>query len=75
MSLRYSLLIRWSDEDNTYLVSLPEVYGEGRFATHGDTYEEALRNGLEVMELLAETLAEEGRALPEPTVVTHAAAR
>ena len=74
MKLRYSLLIRWSDEDNTYPVSLPELYGEGRYATHGKTYEEALKNGLEVMELLTETLTEEGHALPEPSKVRHAAA-
>ncbi len=65
MILRYSLLIRWSDEDNAFLVSLPELYGEGRYATHGDTYEDALRNGLEVMELLAESLTEGGQALPD----------
>ena len=74
MKLRYSVLIRWSDQDNAYLVSLPELYGEGRCATHGDTYEDALKNGLEVMELLTETLAEEGRPLPEPSVVSHLAA-
>lgn len=73
MKLRYSLVIRWSDEDDAYLVSLPELYGEGRFATHGATYEEAFRNGLEVMETLVESLSEEGRPLPAPSIVTHPA--
>ncbi len=68
MSLRYCLTIRWSDEDDAYLVSLPELYGEARFATHGSTYEEALKNGLEVMEMLVESLVSEGRPLPEPHV-------
>jgi len=61
----------WSEEDRAYLVSLPELYGEGRFATHGDTYEEALKNGLEVMEMLVETIAAEGKPVPEPAVVKH----
>ncbi len=40
---RYSILIQWSDEDDVFLVSLPEwqdrLIG---FAGHGSTYEEAL---------------------------------
>jgi predicted RNase H-like HicB family nuclease len=42
-TLHYSLLIQRSDEDQAYLVTLPEwedrVLGP---VTHGDTYEEAL---------------------------------
>jgi predicted RNase H-like HicB family nuclease len=65
--LHYSMLIQWSEEDRAYLVALPEW--EGRLfnwdaATHGATYEEAARNGREVLELLVETAREEGEALP-----------
>lgn len=70
--LRYSLIIRWSEEDDAYLVELPELYGDGRYATHGDTYETAFKNGLEVMELLAESLAERGQPLPAPAVASYA---
>ena len=52
MNSQYSILIQWSDEDQKYVVSLPEF---GPYAhTHGETYEEALKNGQEVLELLIE---------------------
>ena len=60
----YSILIQWSDEDQKYVVSLPEF---GPYAhTHGDTYEEAFKNAQEVLELLVETYEEQGRPLPQP---------
>ena len=34
--------------------------------THGDSYEEALKNAQEVLELLIEDTIEEGRDLPIP---------
>lgn len=56
MNLRYSILIQWSDEDQKYVVSLPEF---GPYAhTHGNTYEEALKNAQEVLEPLVETYQE-----------------
>jgi len=56
--------IRWSDEDQAFIVSLPEW---GRFAkTHGDTYEQAARKGREVLEMLIESDLAEGRKLPPP---------
>ena len=62
MNYRYSVLIQWSDEDQKYIVSLPEF---GSYAhTHGDTYEEAAKNAQEVLELLIETYEEQGRSLP-----------
>lgn len=49
---RYAVVIQWSDQDQCYVVSLPEW---GPYAkTHGDTYEEAARNAQEVLELLME---------------------
>lgn len=64
MSHHYSIIIQWSDEDKCFVVSLPEW---GEFChTHGDTYEEALKNATEVLELLIESSIEEGTPLPEP---------
>ncbi|MGH7170053.1 MAG: type II toxin-antitoxin system HicB family antitoxin [Gemmataceae bacterium] len=64
MSDRYSMVIRWSEEDLVFVVSLPEF---GDYAqTHGCTYEEAARNGCEVLELLVESFQAEGRPLPAP---------
>ena len=66
MNFRYSVLIQWSDEDQKYIVSLPEF---GPYAhTHGDTYEEAAKNAQEVLELLIETYEEQGRSLPVPNL-------
>jgi predicted RNase H-like HicB family nuclease len=54
---RYSMLIRWSDEDQAYLVTLPEWQGHlqnWQTATHGKTYAEAVERGREVLEMLIE---------------------
>jgi predicted RNase H-like HicB family nuclease len=50
-SKRYSMIIEWSDEDDAYIVTLPEF---PICHTHGATREEALKNGQEVLELLTE---------------------
>jgi predicted RNase H-like HicB family nuclease len=64
MELQYSILIQWSDEDKKYIVSLPEF---GPYAhTHGETYDDALKNGQEVLELLIEDYQARGRDLPKP---------
>ncbi|WP_422387025.1 type II toxin-antitoxin system HicB family antitoxin [Cyanobacterium aponinum] len=34
--------------------------------THGETYEEALKNGQEVLELIIEEYQEDGKILPQP---------
>lgn len=59
----YSMVIQWSDEDQVYVVTLPEFGGP---KTHGETYEEAARMGQEVLELLIESAMEDGDVLPEP---------
>jgi len=64
MKNQYSILIQWSDEDQKYIVSLPEF---GPYAhTHGDSYEEALQNGKEVLELLIEDYQARNKPLPKP---------
>lgn len=66
MTRPYSMIIRWSDEDQVYVVRLPEF---GKYCmTHGATYEEAVKNGQEVMDMLIESLEAEGRPLPKPDV-------
>jgi predicted RNase H-like HicB family nuclease len=58
----YSIFIQWSNDDRKYIASLPEF---GPYChTHGDTYEEALKNGQEVLELLVEDYQAQGKALP-----------
>lgn len=66
MKSRYTVIIQWSDDDQCYVVSLPEW---GEFChTHGETYNEALTNAQEVLELLIESAVKDGEALPEPNV-------
>ena len=51
--LKYQMLIVWSDEDNCYLVHLPD-FPEQTYRTHGNSYAEAAKNGEEVLQLLLE---------------------
>ena len=70
---RYSMVIEWSEEDQAYLVTLPE-WTERVItpSTHGDTYEEAVRNGNDVLEFLIEGTLEDGEPLPQPKVYAPA---
>jgi antitoxin HicB len=68
---RYSIVIQWSDEDRTYVVSLPE-WGD-LMHTHGATYEEALQNGKELLAELMALRQEQGRPLPKPQVFAASA--
>jgi len=59
--LEYSMVIAWSAPDQAYLVTLPEwSESVAQPVTHGATYEEAARNGHEVLEMLLESAREEG---------------
>lgn len=70
MSIHYSIIIQWSDEDQAYIVSLPE-WGD-LVHTHGDTYVEALERGQELLEALIASRQEHGEPLPSPCVYTPA---
>ncbi len=67
--LHYSMLIQWSDEDQAFLVRLPDWEGEGRVlgpVTHGDTYNEAVERGQEAFEALIASAYKHQENLPEP---------
>lgn len=64
MKSHYTIVIQWSDENECFVVSLPE-WGE-LCHTHGSSYEEALTNAEEVLELLIEPAIANGETLPEP---------
>jgi antitoxin HicB len=63
-SLRYSMVIEWSDEDEVFVMSLPE-WGD-LVHTHGVTYEEAVRRGQELIEGLVAVRQASGEPLPRP---------
>ncbi len=60
---RYSMIIEWSDEDQLYIVTVPESPG---CRTHGATRAEALRQGEEVIEGWIEATRAWGYPVPPP---------
>ena len=63
MAIRYELIIYWSDQDQSFVVEVPELPG---CMADGETYEDAVRNAKRVIEEWIETARELGRAIPEP---------
>ncbi|MBD2499727.1 type II toxin-antitoxin system HicB family antitoxin [Anabaena azotica] len=64
--MKYTIVIQWSEEDKCYVVFLPEFINVMQPCTHGDSYEEAVKNAQEVLEMLIESALADGEALPEP---------
>ncbi len=64
--MKYTILIQWSEEDQCYVVSVPEFTNIMQPCTYGDTYEEAIKNAQEVLEMLIESYLTDGTPLPEP---------
>ena len=62
---KYRMLIEWSDEDNCYLVTLPDFPGD-LWRTHGETYLDAVKNGREAIESLIVTYESLNEKLPTP---------
>jgi predicted RNase H-like HicB family nuclease len=60
---KYETIIYWSEEDKSYLAEIPELPG---CMAHGDTYETALANIQEAMQLWIDTAVEFGDPVPEP---------
>lgn len=65
----YAMLIQWSNEDQAYIVRLPDWERANRVlgpVTHGDTYTEALAHGLEALDALIASARKHQEILPEP---------
>lgn len=56
------MVIYWSEDDEAYIVEVPELPG---CMTDGRTYEEAIKNSLTVIREWIETAKELGREIPE----------
>jgi predicted RNase H-like HicB family nuclease len=65
----YSMLIEWSVVDEAYIVSVPEFPGQH---THGATYEEAVRQGHDLIDSLVMWTLQDGKPLPAPRVYAAA---
>jgi predicted RNase H-like HicB family nuclease len=60
---KYELIIYWSDEDQSFVVEVPELPG---CMADGATYVEAVANAERVIQEWIETAEELGRAIPQP---------
>lgn len=65
---QYSMIIQWSDEDQLYLVTIPEFSDRIIMpCTHGKTRQEAIINGEQVIEMYLEAWQAEGEVIPQPS--------
>lgn len=70
---RDTLVIQWSDEDQEYVVTLPEWEAVGWHGhTGGSSYEETAQKGCAMIESYIRLCEQEGRTLPAPQVFVAA---
>lgn len=68
-TLRYSSVIEWSEEDQVYVVILPEWADQYVMPiADGDTYEEALERAKNALGNYVHFAKEDGKPLPQPRV-------
>jgi len=60
---KYEIIIYWDDQDRIYIAEAPELPG---CSAHGDTYDDALNNIKEAIQLWIDTAKEFGDPVPEP---------
>ena len=60
---KYELIIFWSDEDDRYVVEVPELPG---CMADGKTYAEAVQNAQQIIMEWIETAESLGREIPQP---------
>lgn len=63
MNAKYEIIMYWSDEDNAFIVEVPELPG---CMADGNTQNEALANIQFVIDQWIETAKEMGREIPSP---------
>jgi predicted RNase H-like HicB family nuclease len=60
---RYEMIIYWSDEDQSFVVEVPELSG---CMADGPTYRKAVANAEKVIDEWVQTAYELGREIPVP---------
>lgn len=63
MKIRYEMIIYWSEEDQSFIIEVPELSG---CMADGETYQEAVQNAEIIIREWIETAKELGRSIPEP---------
>jgi predicted RNase H-like HicB family nuclease len=67
---RYSMVIEWSDADEAYIVTVPELPG---CMTHGATHAEAVQQGEAAIATWLATARAYGDPIPRPRVFATSA--
>lgn len=70
--LKYQMVIQWSEADHCFLVGFPDFLGQ-QWRTHGETYTDAVMQGIEALESLILAYEAAGEPLPEPSTLCAAA--
>lgn len=65
---RYSMIVQWGEEDQVYIVTVPELPG---CKTHGKDRIEAVKNAIEVIDLCIEVAEKDGRPVPPPRYYSY----
>ena len=60
---KYEINIYWDELDQVYIAEAPELSG---CLAHGNSYDEALHNAQEAIQLWIDTAKEFGDPIPEP---------
>ncbi len=63
MTIRYAMIIYWSETDKAYIVEVPELPG---CMADGASYQEAVANTEQLIREWIETAQELGRPIPQP---------
>ena len=63
MDWKYEMIVYWSQEDQAYVVEVPELPG---CMADGPTYQQAVSNAEVVIGEWIETAKELGRSVPQP---------
>jgi predicted RNase H-like HicB family nuclease len=67
---QYSTIVQWSDEDQLFLVTIPEFADRVVMpCTHGKTRSEAIQHGEEVLEMYLEAWVEQSEPIPAPSIL------
>ena len=59
----YEMIIWWSQEDDAYVVDVPELPG---CMAHGDTRQRAIKNAEDAIKFWVKTAKEDGLEIPRP---------
>ena len=63
MEKKYEIIIYWSQEDNTFVVEVPELPG---CMADGATYDDAVGNAQVIIQEWLDTASQQGRSIPQP---------